>query len=179
MSKVNAGEPTQETQVVLVAAEKRSFVAQILEVSFIEKGGKFESDTMAVTVKNMEAKEIPLLVFIPCDFLAKAKAKRASLIQGNIIDITVENHEAFKTGFIATQNGVVDTFMTPHKVDKKDAYVVHIESSMDDYRDILKQKNYSFEECNYMIEKVEKYRAMNAMINESTKSESEGFGGLR
>lgn len=175
MSKEKTGESTQET---LVLPVKRSFVGKVLEVSYIPKGGKFNEDAMAIVVKNLETKEIPVLAFIPCSFLAKAKSKLSSLFQGNVIDITLEKHEAFKTGFYDVTNGVTDSFMSPHKFDKQDAYVVHMEADIDSYRDTLLK--YVLEERNSMVKDLQQLRSMNKLLIENnSEQETSSLAGMR
>lgn len=190
MSKVNEGTPIQETAeapVVLVPAVQRSFVARIMEVSQAGQGGSFSKDTVIVTVKNLEEKGLPITVFISREFLEsdESMAKLKVLFKGNIVDITVEDHEAFKTGYIGSTKDasgakVKDLFLTAHEKNTKNFFVNAYETDTVDYRGILR-KSLDKDEVSDELDMLEKRRALNELKVSTSISEAgnNAFSALR
>lgn len=206
MSKVNAGEPTQETvetievvetvetvepnsevQQTLVLPKQRSFVGRIMEVSSASQGGTFSRDTVILTVKNLEEKSLPITVFVSAEFLQadESMAKLKVLFKGNIVDITVEDHEAFKTGYYASSKDasgkkVKDLFLTAHEKNTKNFFVNAFETDTVDYRGILR-KSLDKDEVSDELKMLEKRRALNELkVSESiSQSGSNAFSALR
>lgn len=177
MSETKKGASTQtETEVetvqqpvVLVAPVQRSFVGRIMEVSTASEGGSFQRDTVIVTVKDLETKSLPITVFISTEFLQsdESMAKLKVLFKGNIIDITVEDHEAFVTGYYAktkdaSGKSVKDLFMTAHEKNTKNFFVNAFETDTVDYRGILR-KYLDKDEVSDELEMLEKRRALNEL----------------
>ena len=151
----------------LVLPVQRSYVARIMEVSEASAGGSFSKDTLILTVKNLEEKSVPVTVFISADFIAsdESQAKLKILFKGNIIDLTVEDHEAFVTGYYdrtkdETGKKVKDLFLTPHGHNTKNFFVNAFETDTVDYRGILRTKM-DKDEVSDELEMLEKKRMMN------------------
>ena len=177
MAKENAAVPTETTKPAqelvlptettkaqeLVLPIQRAFMARIMEVSEAQSGGAFSKDTLILTVKNLEEKSVPVTVFISRDFIDsdESRAKLKILFKGNIIDLTVEDHEAFVTGYYnrtkdATGKKVKDLFLTPHEQNTKNFFVNAFETDTVDYRGILRAKMDKDEVLNYIKESIEK-----------------------
>ena len=178
--------PTTEQSQELVLPVTRAFVARIMEVSTATGGtGAFSKDTLILTVKNLEEKSVPVTVFISADFIAsdESQAKLKILFKGNIIDLTVEDHEAFKTGYYnrtkdADGKKVKDLFLTPHEQNTKNFFVNAFETDTVDYRGILRAKM-DKDEVSDELEMLEKKRMMNeSKIAESIASASGSAFGL-
>jgi len=179
--------PTTEQVKELVLPGQRSYVARIMEVSSASAGGAFSKDTLILTVKNLEEKSVPVTVFISADFIAsdESQAKLKILFKGNIIDLTVEDHEAFVTGYYnrtkdATGKKVKDLFLTPHEQNTKNFFVNAFETDTVDYRSILRAKM-DKDEVSDELEMLEKKRMMNeAKIAEAIALTSgNAFGATR
>ena len=158
---------SEDKSVELVLPDQRSYVARIMEVSSASAGGAFSKDTLILTVKNLEEKSVPVTVFISADFIAsdESQAKLKILFKGNIIDLTVEDHEAFVTGYYdrtkdATGKKVKDLFLTPHGHNTKNFFVNAFETDTVDYRGILRAKM-DKDEVSDELEMLEKKRMMN------------------
>ena len=158
---------TVETTQELVLPGQRSFVARIMEVSEAQSGGAFSKDTLILTVKSLEEKSVAVIVFISRDFIDsdESRAKLKILFKGNIIDLTVEDHEAFVTGYYnrtkdATGKKVKDLFLTPHEQNTKNFFVNAFETDTVDYRGILRAKM-DKDEVSDELEMLEKKRMMN------------------
>ena len=196
MPKENAAVPTEKKELLaetndtasaqeLVLPGQRSYVARIMEVSSASAGGAFSKDTLILTVKNLEEKSVPVTVFISADFIAsdESQAKLKILFKGNIIDLTVEDHEAFVTGYYnrtkdATGKKVKDLFLTPHEQNTKNFFVNAFETDTVDYRGILRTKM-DKDEVSDELEMLEKKRMMNeSKIAESIASASGSAFGL-
>ena len=170
MENEKKGASTQETREKgqeLILPTSRAFVARIMEVSTASAGGAFSKDTLILTVKNLEEKSVPVTVFISADFIAsdESQAKLKILFKGNIIDLTVEDHEAFVTGYYnrtkdATGKKVKDLFLTPHEQNTKNFFVNAFETDTVDYRGILRAKM-DKDEVSDELEMLEKKRMMN------------------
>ena len=190
MSEKKEGAPTQpktEDAVVLLSPVQRAFVARIMEVSMAAQGGSFAKDTVIVTVKNLEEKSQPITVFISADFLQsdESLAKLKVLFKGNVVDITVEDHEAFKTGFFAktkdaSGKAVKDLFMTAHEKNTKNFFVNAFETDTVDYRGILRQ-SLDKDEVSDELEMLEKRRALNELKVSTSIAEagSNAFSAMR
>ena len=176
---------TVETTQELVLPIQRAFMARIMEVSEAQSGGAFSKDTLILTVKNLEEKSVPVTVFISRDFIDsdESRAKLKILFKGNIIDLTVEDHEAFVTGYYnrtkdATGKKVKDLFLTPHEQNTKNFFVNAFETDTVDYRSILRAKM-DKDEVSDELEMLEKKRMMNEnKIAESIASASGSAFGL-
>lgn len=199
MAKENAAVPTETTKPAqelvlltettkaqeLVLPIQRAFMARIMEVSEAQSGGAFSKDTLILTVKNLEEKSVPVTVFISRDFIDsdESRAKLKILFKGNIIDLTVEDHEAFVTGYYdrqkdATGKKVKDLFLTPHEQNTKNFFVNAFETDTVDYRGILRAKM-DKDEVSDELEMLEKKRMMNEnKIAESIASASGSAFGL-
>ena len=188
MAKENAAVPTETTTQAqeLVLPGQRAFMARIMEVSTATGGtGAFSKDTLILTVKNLEEKSVPVTVFISADFIAsdESQAKLKILFKGNIIDLTVEDHEAFVTGYYnrtkdATGKKVKDLFLTPHEQNTKNFFVNAFETDTVDYRSILRAKM-DKDEVSDELEMLERKRMMNEnKIAESIASASGSAFGL-
>ena len=188
MAKENAAVPTETTTQAqeLVVPIQRAFMARIMEVSTATGGtGAFSKDTLILTVKNLEEKSVPVTVFISSDFIAsdESQAKLKILFKGNIIDLTVEDHEAYKTGYYdrqkdATGKKVKDLFLTPHTQNTQNFFVNAFETDTVDYRGILRAKM-DKDEVSDELEMLEKKRMMNeSRIAESIASASGSAFGM-
>ena len=177
--------PTREKGQELILPTSRSFVARIMEVSEAQSGGAFSKDTLILTVKNLEEKSVPVIVFISRDFIDsdESRAKLKILFKGNIIDLTVEDHEALVTGYYnrtkdATGKKVKDLFLTPHEHNTKNFFVNAFETDTVDYRGILRAKM-DKDEVSDELEMLEKKRMMNeAKIAEAISSTSGSAFGM-
>jgi len=206
MAEKNTGASTQETTEIdektvvitersaaeiisesLVLPKQRSFVGRIMEVSHASQGGAFARDTVILTVKDLEQKSAPITVFVSTDFLQadESLAKLKILFKGNIVDLTVENHEAFKTGFYgktkdAAGKSVKDLFLTAHEKNTQNFFVNAFETDTVDYRGILR-KTLDRDEVSDELEMLEKRRTLNELkVSESiAQSGNSAFGGLR
>lgn len=190
MAKTNEGTPIQETvenAVALVLPIQRSFVGRIMEVSHATQGGAFKADTVIVTVKNLEEKSLPITVFISSDFLQSddSAAKLKILFKGNIVDLTVEDHEAYVTGFYDsvkddTGKKIKNTFLTAHEKNTKNFFVNAFETDTVDYRGILR-KSLDKDEVSDELVMLEKRRAFNELkVAETISNRSNSaFGGMR
>jgi hypothetical protein len=174
--------PAQE----LVLPIPRSYVARIMEVSTATGGsGAFSKDTLILTVKNLEERSVPVTVFISADFIAsdESKAKLKILFKGNIVDLTVEDHKAFETGYYnrtkdATGKKVKDLFLTPHEQNTQNFFVNAFETDTVDYRAILRVKM-DKDEVSDELELLTKKRIMNeASIAESIAATSGSAFGM-
>ena len=195
MTEVKTGASTQakiesqveEMPVVLILPKQRSFVGRIMEVSTASSGGTFAKDTVIVTVKNLSEREAPITVFISAEFLQsdESKAKLKILFKGNIVDLTIEDHAAFITGFYgktkdAAGKSVKDLFLTAHEKNTQNFFVNAFETDTVDYRGILRV-SLDKDEVSDELEMLEKRRALNELrIAESiAQSNNSAFGGLR
>ena len=188
MAKENAAVPTERTEEnsqELVVPIQRAFMARIMEVSEAQSGGAFSKDTLILTVKNLEEKSVPVTVFISRDFIDsdESRAKLKILFKGNIIDLTVEDHEAFVTGYYnrtkdETGKKVKDLFLTPHEQNTQNFFVNAFETDTVDYRGILRAKM-DKDEVSDELEMLEKKRMMNeSRIAESIASASGSAFGM-
>jgi hypothetical protein len=190
VAKDNVGEPTQATEVivpVLVLPVQRSFVGRIMEVSQAQKGETFSADTIIVTVKNLEEKSLPITIFVSREFLEKddSLAKLKILFKGNIVDLTVEDHIAFTTGYYgktkdASGKKIKDSFMTAHEKNTKNFFVNSFETDTVDYRGILRQ-TLDKDEVSDELAILEKRRALNELKVSTSIAESgsNAFSALR
>jgi len=177
----------QEMPVVLILPKQRSFVGRIMEVSTANSGGAFQRDTVIVTVKNLEEKGSPITVFISAEFLQSddSMAKLKVLFKGNIVDLTVEDHAAFVTGFYGKTKdtagkSVKDLFLTAHEKNTQNFFVNAFESDTVDYRGILR-KSLDKDEVSDELEMLEKRRAINELkVSESIQQAgSNAFSAMR
>ena len=195
MTEVKTGASTQakieskieEMPVVLILPKQRSFVGRIMEVSTANSGGAFQRDTVIVTVKNLEEKGSPITVFISAEFLQSddSMAKLKVLFKGNIVDLTVEDHASFVTGYYgktkdASGKSVKDLFLTAHTQNTQNFFVNAFECDTVDYRGILR-KSLDKDEVSDELEMLEKRRAINELkVSESIQqSGSNAFSAMR
>ena len=171
----------------LVLPKQRSFVGRIMEVSTASSGGSFAKDTVIVTVKDLETKSTPITIFISADFLQsdESMAKLKVLFKGNIVDLTVENHTAFTTGFYgktkdASGKLVKDLFLTAHEKNTQNFFVNAFETDTVDYRGILR-KSLERDEVSDELEMLEKRRSLNELkVSESiSQAGNSAFAAMR
>lgn len=181
MSEKKTGESTQATEgnaLVLSLPIQRSFVGRIMEVSTAAANGTFSRDTVILTVKNLEEKSSPITVFVSAEFLQsdESMAKLKVLFKGNIVDLTVEDHEAFKTGYYgktkdASGKSVKDLFLTAHEKNTQNFFVNAFETDTVDYRGILR-KSLDKDEVSDELEMLEKRRSLNELKVSASIAES-------